>query len=48
MIRLLADTFSWGTFVDAFRFIGDNPGFLWHKALEQLELSGAAHRDRAR
>jgi osmoprotectant transport system permease protein len=30
------------TFVDAFRFIGDNPGFLARKALEQLELSGAA------
>ena len=30
------------TFVDAMRFIGDNPGFLATKALEQLELAGAA------
>jgi len=30
------------TFVDAVRFIGDNPGFLATKALEQLELAGAA------
>ncbi len=30
------------TFVDAVRFIGDNVGFLATKALEQLELSGAA------
>jgi osmoprotectant transport system permease protein len=29
-------------FVEAFRFIGDHPGFLAHKALQQLELSGAA------
>jgi osmoprotectant transport system permease protein len=39
---ILADSFSWGTFPDAIRFIGDNPGLLWHKALEQLTLSGAA------
>lgn len=31
-----------GAFVDAFRFIADHPGFLATKALEQLELSGAA------
>ncbi len=31
-----------GTFVDALRFIGDNPGFLATKAVEQLELAGAA------
>jgi osmoprotectant transport system permease protein len=30
------------TFVQGFRFIGDHPGFLAHKALEQLELAGAA------
>jgi osmoprotectant transport system permease protein len=30
------------TFVAGFRFIGEHPGFLAHKALEQLELSGAA------
>jgi osmoprotectant transport system permease protein len=39
---LLADTANLHTFVDAFRFIGDNPQFLATKALEQLELSGAA------
>ncbi len=39
---MLADTFSWGTFPDAIRFIGDNPGLLWHKSLEQLGLSGTA------
>jgi osmoprotectant transport system permease protein len=38
----LADNANLHTFVDAFRFIGDNPGFLAHKALEQLALSGAA------
>jgi osmoprotectant transport system permease protein len=39
---VIADAFSWGTFPDAFRFIGDNPGLLWDKAVEHLELSGAA------
>ena len=39
---ILADTFSWGTFPDAIRFIGDNPGLLWHKSLEQLGLSATA------
>jgi len=39
---ILADSFNWGTFVDAIRFIGDNPGLLWHKAVEQLVLSGTA------
>ena len=38
----LADAANLHTFVDAVRFIGDHPGFLAHKALEQLELSGAA------
>lgn len=42
MIHLLADTFSWGTFPDAFRFIWNNPGLLWHKSVEHMELSGAA------
>jgi osmoprotectant transport system permease protein len=37
-----ADTFSPGTFVDAFRFIGDHPGLLLEKTAEQLELAGAA------
>jgi osmoprotectant transport system permease protein len=39
---VIADAFRPHTFVDAFRFIGDHPTFLLHKALEQLELSGAA------
>ena len=39
---ILADTANLHTFVDAFRFIGDHHGFLADKALEQLELSGAA------
>ncbi|HEY6053960.1 MAG TPA: ABC transporter permease subunit [Gaiellaceae bacterium] len=38
----LADVFRPGTFLDAFRFIGDNPVFLLQKAAEQLELAGAA------
>jgi osmoprotectant transport system permease protein len=38
----LADEFQPSTFADAVRFIGDNPGFLATKALEQLELAGAA------
>jgi osmoprotectant transport system permease protein len=29
-------------FVDAVRFIGDNPGLLWDKTVEHLELSAAA------
>ncbi len=39
---ILFDNFSWGTFPDAIRFIGDNPGLLWHKSLEQLGLSATA------
>ena len=38
----VADAANLHTFVDAVRFIGDHPSFLAHKALEQLELSGAA------
>ena len=38
----LADTANLHTFVDAMRFIEHNPGFLATKALQQLELSGAA------
>jgi osmoprotectant transport system permease protein len=38
----LADAANLHTFVDAIRFIGDNPGLLATKALEQVELSGAA------
>jgi osmoprotectant transport system permease protein len=39
---MIADAANLHTFVEAFRFIGDNPGLLATKALEQLELSGAA------
>jgi osmoprotectant transport system permease protein len=39
---VIADAANLHTFVDAFRFIGDNAGFLLTKAWEQLELSGAA------
>ncbi len=38
----VADAANLHTFVDAVRFIGDHPSFLADKALEQLELSGAA------
>ncbi len=38
----VADAASLHTFVDAARFIADNPGLLATKTLEQLELSGAA------
>lgn len=39
---ILADVANLHTFVDAFRFIGDNPRFLLEKAWQQLELSFAA------
>jgi osmoprotectant transport system permease protein len=39
---VIADTANLHTFVEAARFIGDNPGLLATKTLEQLELSGAA------
>jgi osmoprotectant transport system permease protein len=39
---ILADNFSWSTFPDAIRFIGDHPHLLWHKSLEQIGLSSAA------
>ena len=39
---IVAETFRPQTFVDAFRFIGDNPVFLLGKAGEQLALAGAA------
>ncbi|HEV7639477.1 MAG TPA: ABC transporter permease subunit [Gaiellaceae bacterium] len=38
----IADAANLHTFVDALRFIGDHPGFLATKALEQLALAGAA------
>jgi len=39
---VIADAANLHTFVDAFRFIADNPGVLAAKAVDQLELSGAA------
>src|SRR5258708_10170825 len=39
---MIFDAANAHTFLQAFRFIGDHPGFLATKALEQLELSGAA------
>jgi len=39
---IVADAANLHTFVEAFRFIGDNPHFLLTKTLEQIELSGAA------
>ena len=39
---ILADAANLHTFVEAMRFIADNPGLLAQKTLEQLELSGAA------
>jgi osmoprotectant transport system permease protein len=39
---MIADSANLHTFVDAIQFIGNHPGFLAQKALEQLELSGAA------
>jgi osmoprotectant transport system permease protein len=39
---MIYDVANAHTFVEAFRFIGDNPHFLLTKALQQLELAGAA------
>jgi osmoprotectant transport system permease protein len=39
---VIYDSANAHTFVEAFRFIGDHPGFLATKAAEQLELAGAA------
>jgi osmoprotectant transport system permease protein len=39
---VIADTGNLHTFVEAFRFVGDHPGLLLTKTVEQLELSGAA------
>jgi osmoprotectant transport system permease protein len=36
------DSFRPETFVDAFRFIGDNPGLMWDKIVEHLTVSGEA------
>jgi osmoprotectant transport system permease protein len=39
---VIADTGNLHTFAEAFRFVGDHPGLLLQKAVEQLQLSGAA------
>jgi osmoprotectant transport system permease protein len=39
---LLFDTANAHTFLEAFRFIGEHPDLLGHKALEQLQLAAAA------
>jgi osmoprotectant transport system permease protein len=39
---VICDAANAQTFVDAVRFVGENPGFLATKAAEQLELAGAA------
>jgi osmoprotectant transport system permease protein len=39
---ILLDSVDAATFLDAFRFVGDNGWLIWHKTVEQLELSGAA------
>jgi osmoprotectant transport system permease protein len=39
---LIFDAANAHTFLEGFRFVADHPGFLAQKALEQLELSGAA------
>ena len=36
------DAFNPGTFVDAFQFMADNPGLMWEKTLEHLEISAKA------
>src|SRR6266511_555242 len=36
------DTFKPHTFVDAFRFMADNPGLMWDKTVEHLQISGEA------
>jgi len=36
------DTFTPGTFVDAFRFMADNPSLMWEKTSEHLQVSGEA------
>ncbi len=39
---MIFDAANAHAFLEAFRFIGDHPVFLAHKALEQLQLAGAA------
>jgi osmoprotectant transport system permease protein len=39
---ILLDTVGPGTFLDGFTFIGENGWLIWHKVVEQLQLSAAA------
>jgi osmoprotectant transport system permease protein len=39
---MIFDAANAHAFIDAFRFVGDHPSLLLHKALEQVELAGAA------
>jgi osmoprotectant transport system permease protein len=39
---ILFDDVGGSTFLDAFSFIGDNGWLIWHKVVEQLQLSAAA------
>ena len=39
---MILDVANAHTFLEGFRFVADHPGFLVHKAIEQLELAGAA------
>jgi osmoprotectant transport system permease protein len=39
---VLADSFRPGLFVDALRFVADNPSLIWDKTVEHLLLSGAS------
>ena len=36
------DTFTPRTFIDAFQFMADNPGLMWDKTVEHLQVSGEA------
>jgi osmoprotectant transport system permease protein len=39
---LAYDSFRPHTFIDAFRFMADNPALMWQKTAEHLQISGAA------
>jgi osmoprotectant transport system permease protein len=41
-VILAYDSFKPYTFVDAFRFMGENPGLMWDKTVEHLQISGEA------
>jgi osmoprotectant transport system permease protein len=41
-VILAYDSFKPGTFPDAFRFMAENPGLMWTKTVEHLQISGLA------